>query len=211
VARHSACRRTTVIAQGAHFDPDVSQTGSAATIRPFSFHASDESLVDLKRRIAATRWPSQELVPDASQGVQLKTMRALAHYWQTDYDWRKFEARLSALPQFVTNIDGLDIHFIHVRSKNKERIALDHHAWLARIDRRGTEGDRSVDRSDRPRREPGRRVRCRDPFLAGLWLLRRSRPSAVGIPVRIARAWTVLMKRLATRSSLRPAGIGAIR
>ncbi|HEX2462350.1 MAG TPA: epoxide hydrolase N-terminal domain-containing protein, partial [Vicinamibacterales bacterium] len=87
------------------------------SIRPFKFHASDEALADLRRRIAATKWPSRELVTDASQGVQLAAMRELARYWQTDYEWRKFEARLNALPQFMTTIDGVDIHFIHVRSK----------------------------------------------------------------------------------------------
>ena len=86
-------------------------------IRPFQFTAPDEALVDLRRRIAATRWPDKETVADASQGVQLATMQELARYWGTDHDWRKIEARLNALPQFATEIDGLDIHFIHVRSK----------------------------------------------------------------------------------------------
>ncbi len=93
------------------------QPSGDTSIAPFQFHASDEALADLRRRIAVTKWPEQETVADATQGVQLATMRALAPYWQTDYDWRKVEARLNALPQFVTNIDGLDIHFIHVRSK----------------------------------------------------------------------------------------------
>src|SRR5215472_12912674 len=87
-------------------------------IRRFSFTASDAILADLRRRIAATRWPERETVTDASQGVQLATTQALARYWATDYDWRTVEARLHALPQFVTEIDGLDIHFIHVRSQH---------------------------------------------------------------------------------------------
>src|SRR5439155_7255310 len=87
-------------------------------IRPFHVDIPDEKLADLRRRIAATRWPSSELVTDASQGVQLATMRELARYWQTDHDWRRVEARLDALPQFMTPIDGVDIHFIHVRSKH---------------------------------------------------------------------------------------------
>ena len=91
-------------------------------IRPFRFDVPDEQLVDLRRRIAATKWPEQETVTDASQGVQLATIQKLARYWGTDYDWRKVEARLSALPQFLTTIDGLDIHFIHVRSKNPMRL-----------------------------------------------------------------------------------------
>jgi hypothetical protein len=84
-------------------------------------HVSDEKLTDLRRRLQMTEWPEQEPVADASQGVQLGTMRALARYWATDYDWRKVEAKLNALPQFITTIDGLDIHFIHVRSKKRMR------------------------------------------------------------------------------------------
>ena len=85
-------------------------------IRPFHISFPEEALVDLRRRIAATRWPERETVTDPSQGVQFATVQKLARYWQTDYDWRKIETRLNALPQFVTEIDGLDIHFIHVRS-----------------------------------------------------------------------------------------------
>src|SRR5262249_52429741 len=87
-------------------------------VRPFSFTASDEALADLRRRIAATIWPEKETVADQSQGVPLAWMRDLARYWATEYDWRTVEARLHALPQFVTEIDGLDIHFIHVRSQH---------------------------------------------------------------------------------------------
>src|SRR5918997_430705 len=82
-----------------------------AGIRPFHVDVSEEALTDLRRRIAATRWPSRELVEDRSQGVQLATMQALARYWSTEYDWRRCEARLNALPQFTTEIDGVDIHF----------------------------------------------------------------------------------------------------
>src|SRR5271166_7011131 len=94
------------------------------SIRPFQFTAPEEALVDLRRRVAATRWPNRETVNDTSQGVQLETMQELASYWETDYDWRKVEARLNALPQFVTNIDGLDIHFIHVRSDHGKALPL---------------------------------------------------------------------------------------
>jgi hypothetical protein len=87
-------------------------------IRPFRINVPDEALVDLRRRLAATRWPEKETVADESQGVPLATLQELVRYWQTDYDWRKVEARLNALPQFITEIDGLDIHFIHVRSKH---------------------------------------------------------------------------------------------
>src|SRR5215213_3978505 len=86
------------------------------TIRPFRVAVPEEDLAELRRRIAAASWPSKELVEDRSQGVQLATMQELARYWQTDYDWRKCEEKLNALPQFTTEIDGVDIHFIHVRS-----------------------------------------------------------------------------------------------
>src|SRR5260370_39671224 len=85
-------------------------------IRPFRFEAPGAELADLRQRLAATRWPERELVAEQSQGVQLATMQKLVRYWSTDYDWRNVEARLNALPQFITEIDGLDIHFIHVRS-----------------------------------------------------------------------------------------------
>jgi len=94
------------------------------TLRSFEVHVPDEELADLRRRIAATRWPSQELVADPSQGVQLATMQALVTYWGTGYDWRRCEAKLNALPQFVTEIDGLDIHFIHVRSRYQDAVPL---------------------------------------------------------------------------------------
>ena len=85
-------------------------------VRPFRFHVPEEAIVDLRQRIAATRWPDKETVTDQSQGVQLATMKELARYWSTDYDFQRLEAKLNALPQFMTEIDGLDIHFIHVRS-----------------------------------------------------------------------------------------------
>jgi pimeloyl-ACP methyl ester carboxylesterase len=98
--------------------------GTTTEIRPFEFEVPDEQLADLRRRIEATRWPSKELVDDRSQGVQLATMRELARYWTTDYDWRACEARLNALPQFTTEIDGADIHFIHVRSPHDDALPL---------------------------------------------------------------------------------------
>src|SRR5215210_2886420 len=93
-------------------------------VRPFRVDVPEEDLDDLRRRIAATRWPSKELVEDRSQGVQLATLRELARYWETDYDWRTCEARLNALPQFTTEIDGVDIHFIHVRSRHENALPL---------------------------------------------------------------------------------------
>src|ERR1700744_1682933 len=103
-------------------------------IHPFRFTASKEALDDLRRRINATRWPERETVTDASQGVQLATMRKLATHWSTDYNWRKVEARLNALPQYVTEIDGLDIHFIHVRSKENGALPMIvTHGWPGSI------------------------------------------------------------------------------
>jgi hypothetical protein len=93
-------------------------------IQPFRIDVPEKEIVDLRRRIAATKWPDRETVSDATQGVQLATMRELARYWATDYDWRKVEARLNGLPQFITEIDGLDIHFIHVRSPNDDALPL---------------------------------------------------------------------------------------
>jgi hypothetical protein len=97
---------------------------TAIEIRPFHVDIAEEKLADLRRRIAATRWPSKELVDDRSQGVQLETLRQLARYWTGEYDWRRCESRLNALPQFITDIDGVDIHFIHVRSQHEEALPL---------------------------------------------------------------------------------------
>src|SRR5215204_795969 len=102
----------------------MSVTAEATAIRPFHIEVPEEQLDELRRRIAATRWPSRELVDDRSQGVQLATMKELARYWTTDYDWRACEARLNALPQFTTEIDGVDIHFIHVRSQHDDAMPL---------------------------------------------------------------------------------------
>ena len=99
------------------------QTDKAA-IRPFQFNFTDAELADLRRRVNATKWPERELVTDASQGVQLATMQKLARYWGTDYDWRKGEAKPKAVPHLVTEIDGLDIHFIHVRSQHENALPM---------------------------------------------------------------------------------------
>src|SRR3712207_4271842 len=93
-------------------------------IRPFHFKATDAQLAELRRRIKATQWPEKETVNDLSQGVPLATMQELARHWATDYDWRKVEAKLAALPQFITEIDGVDIHFIHVRSKHPNALPV---------------------------------------------------------------------------------------
>src|SRR5512132_3517719 len=103
----------------------MSSTVETATeIRAFNVEIPQEQIDDLRRRIAATRLPSKELVEDRSQGVQLATIRELTHYWATDYDWRKAEAKLNALPQFMTEIDGVDVHFIHVRSQHEDALPL---------------------------------------------------------------------------------------
>ena len=109
--------------------PTLSSTPAAAesndtAIRPFRVTIPEEEIVELRRKVAATRWPTKELVGDRSQGVQLETLKELARYWAADYDWRKVEATLNALPQFVTSIDGVDIHFIHVRSRHENALPL---------------------------------------------------------------------------------------
>src|SRR5436190_17176342 len=107
--------------------PGPTSPGAAtenATIRPFRVEVPEEELAELRRRIAATRWPSKELVPDRSQGVQLATVQALARYWAEDYDFGRIAARLNALPQFTTEIDGVDVHFIHVRSQHEDAMPL---------------------------------------------------------------------------------------
>src|SRR5258708_4048425 len=117
--RGTAVADTSVISAAA-----MAQASGETSVRPFKFHASDEDLADLKRRVAATRWPEREQVSDDSQGVQLDTIQKLARYWATDYDWSKCEAKLKALPNFITEIDGLDIHFIHVRSKHEKALPM---------------------------------------------------------------------------------------
>src|SRR6266581_962005 len=107
---------------------------TASDIRPFHVDIPDEALEDLRRRIAATNWPEKETVADQSQGVPLAMIQKLARYWMTDYDWRTCEANLNALPQFITEIDGLDIHFIHVRSQHEDALPLIvNHGWPGSI------------------------------------------------------------------------------
>ena len=110
------------------------QAADKNAIRPFHVNIPEAELTELRRRINATKWPERETVTDASQGVQLATTQALARYWATDYDWRKIEAKMNALPQFITEIDGLDIHFIHVRSKHENALPLIvTHGWPGSI------------------------------------------------------------------------------
>jgi len=171
------------------------QPADKDAIRPFRVKIPEEAIVDLRRRIAATKWSGRETVNDASQGVQLATMQKLARYWQTDYDWRKVEARLNALPQFVTNIDGLDIHFIHVRSKHPNALPLIiTHGWPGSI----IEELKVIDPLTNPTAYGGNASDAFDvviPSLPGYGF--SEKPTTTGWdPVRIARAWTVLMKRL---------------
>ncbi|HZJ52797.1 MAG TPA: epoxide hydrolase [Myxococcaceae bacterium] len=177
--------------------PQVEQQTSSDTtpIRPFNVNIPDEELTDLRRRIKATRWPERETVADDSQGVQLATMQELASYWATDYDWRKCEARLNALPQFITEIDGLDIHFIHVRSKHENALPLIvTHGWPGSI----IEQLKIVDPLTNP---TAHGASASDAFhlvipsMPGYGF--SGKPTTPGWgATRIAQAWIVLMKRL---------------
>ena len=165
------------------------------SIRPFHFKATDAELADLRNRVAATRWPDKELVPDRTQGVQLATVRALAKYWATDYDWRRVEARLNALPQFITTIDGVDIHFIHVRSKEPNALpVIITHGWPGSI----IEQLKIIDPLTNPTAHGGTAADAFDvviPSIPGYGF--SGKPTTTGWDaVRIARTWTVLMKRL---------------
>jgi pimeloyl-ACP methyl ester carboxylesterase len=165
------------------------------TIRRFEINVPEEQLVDLRRRIGATRWPEKETITDQSQGVQLATIQELARYWRTEYDWRKIEAKLNALPQFITEIDGLDIHFIHVRSKHENALPLIvTHGWPGSI----IEQLKIIDPLTNP---TGHGASASDAFhvvipsMPGYGF--SAKPTTPGWdPARIARAWVVLMKRL---------------
>ncbi|NIJ20699.1 pimeloyl-ACP methyl ester carboxylesterase [Sphingomonas naasensis] len=164
-------------------------------IRPFSYHASNAALADLRHRIAAVRWPSKELVSDPSQGVQLATMRKLADYWERHYDWHGVEARMNALPQFVTRIDGIDIHFIHVRSQHPNALPLIvTHGWPGSI----IEQLKIIGPLTHPTAYGGTAADAFDvviPSIPGHGF--SGKPTELGWdPVRVAKAWAVLMDRL---------------
>ena len=170
-------------------------SGDTNAIRPLHVRVPESQLADLKRRIKATRWPERETVTDASQGVQLATMQRVARYWSTDYDWRKVEARLNALPQFVTEIDGLDIHFIHVRSKEPNALPMIiTHGWPGSI----IEQMKVIGPLTNPTAFGGNAADAFDvviPSLPGYGF--SGKPTATGWdPARIARAWVTLMQRL---------------
>ncbi len=171
------------------------EMGNAETIRPFQVHIPQSELDDLRRRVLATKWPQREIVPDETQGVQLATMQALAKYWAKEYDWRKVEARLNALPQFITTIDGVDIHFIHVRSKNKNALPMIiTHGWPGSI----IEQMKIIGPLTDPTAYGGKPEDAFDvviPSIPGHGF--SGKPTDPGWnPGRVADAWITLMKRL---------------
>jgi pimeloyl-ACP methyl ester carboxylesterase len=175
--------------------PDSVLNTATTTIRPFRIDVPEADLVDLRQRIAATKWPEREPVTDASQGVQLATMEALARYWAAEHDWRKVEARLNALPQFITEIDGLDIHFIHVRSQHANALPLIvTHGWPGSI----VEQLKIIEPLTNPTAHGGAVEDAFDvviPSLPGYGF--SGKPTTTGWdPIRVALAWIELMKRL---------------
>jgi len=189
----------------------VQPKGSDTTaIRPFHVNFPETELTELRRRINATRWPDRETVMDASQGVQLATTQALARYWATDYDWRKVEAKLNSLPNFITQVDGLDIHFIHVRSKHDHALPLIvTHGWPGSI----VEQLKIVDPLTNPTAHGGSAADAFHvviPSMPGYGF--SGKPTATGWdPAHIARAWDVLMKRLGYQQYVAQGGdLGAV-
>src|ERR687897_433006 len=188
----------------------TSPVGEEAAVRPFHVDVPEEKLAELRRRIEATRWPSKELVEDRSQGVQLATLQELARYWETDYDWRKAEAELNALPQFKTEIDGVDIHFIHVRSRHEDALPLIMtHGWpgsvIELLDTVGPLTD--------PTAHGGQAEDAFDlvlPSLPGYGF--SGEPTELGWDAgRTARAWAELMRRLGyTRYVAQGGDVGAL-
>ena len=171
------------------------QAPEKTAIRPFQFDFSNAELADLRARVNATRWPEREPVNDASQGVQLDTIQKLARYWGTDYDWRKCEAKLKALPHFITEIDGVDIHFIHVRSKHENALpVIVTHGWPGSV----VEQLKIVEPLTNPTAHGGTPADAFDvviPSMPGYGF--SGKPTATGWDTpRIARAWGVLMTRL---------------
>jgi pimeloyl-ACP methyl ester carboxylesterase len=202
VSAQGATTTNTTNATGATTTNTTNATGALVApasgnsdIRPFSVNVPEAELTELRRRINATRWPDRELVNDISQGVQLATIQKLARYWGTDYDWRKVEAKLKALPQFMTNIDGVDIHFIHVRSKHENALPLIvTHGWPGSI----IEQLKIIDPLTNP---TAHGASASDAFhlvipsMPGYGY--SGKPTELGWnPERIARAWVELMKRL---------------
>jgi len=176
-----------------------------SAIRPFHVNVPEAELTELRKRIKATKWPERETVTDQTQGVQLATTQALARYWATDYDWRKVEAKLNALPNFITEIDGLDIHFIHVRSKHENALPLIvTHGWPGSI----IEQLKIIGPLTDPTAHGGKAEDAFDvviPSMPGYGF--SGKPTSTGWgPERIARAWDVLMKRLGYTSYVAQGG-----
>ena len=168
---------------------------TATEVRPFSVAVPDEALEDLRRRIIATQWPERETVADDSQGVPLAAMQKLARYWATEYDWRRVEAKLNSLPQFITEIDGLDIHFIYARSKHEDALPLIvNHGWPGSI----IEQLKIIDRLTDPTAHGGSAADAFHvvvPSMPGYGF--SGKPTSTGWgPERMGRAWDELMKRL---------------
>jgi len=170
-------------------------TTAADSIRPFHINFPEAALVDLRRRINATRWPERETVSDATQGVQLATMQKLTSYWTSGYDWRRVEKRLNSYPNFITNIDGVDIHFIHVKSKHANALpVIVTHGWPGSI----IEQLKIIDPLTNPTAHGGRAEDAFDvviPSMPGYGFSGKPVTTGWG-PERIARTWDVLMKRL---------------
>ncbi|WP_342731189.1 epoxide hydrolase family protein [Bradyrhizobium sp. B117] len=188
---------TGIVAAGtaALFPLRPAPAATSEAIRPFRINIPDKALTDLRRRLAATRWPDKETVDDDSQGVPLATQQQLVRYWQTDHDWRKIESRLNALPQYMTGIDGLDIHFLHVRSKHANALPMIvTHGWPGSV----IEQLKIIDPLTNPTAHGGSAddaFHLVIPSMPGYGF--SGKPTATGWdPQRIARAWVVLMKRL---------------
>ena len=184
-----------VAGAGSLFPVDSVPAAESDAIRPFRVNFPKDALVDLRRRISATRWPDRETAKDPSQGVQLATIQKLARYWAADHDWRKVEAKLNALPQFITEIDGVDIHFIHVRSKHENALPLIvTHGWPGSV----IEQLKIVDPLTNPTAHGASASDAFDvviPSIPGYGF--SGKPTTTGWdPIRIARAWFVLMQRL---------------
>jgi pimeloyl-ACP methyl ester carboxylesterase len=185
----------TSIASSAQAAESTASPAGGASIRKFNISIPDSALDDLRRRIGATRWPDRETVPDTSQGVQLARLQSLCGYWAKSYDWRKIEKQLNALPQFITEIDGLDIHFIHVRSRNPDALPIIiTHGWPGSIlEMLKTIGPLTDPVAHGGRAEDAFHVVI--PSIPGYGFSAKPRELGWG-PDRVARAWDVLMKRL---------------
>ena len=197
----SLTQSPTVLAQQpAKSDPSAASSARARgtednSLRPFRINIPQAALDELRQRLLATRWPDKETVPDRSQGTQLAKIQELVRYWGTDYDWRKLEAKLNALPQFITTIDGLDIHFVHVRSRQQNAMpVIITHGWPGSV----TEQLKVIGPLTDPTAHGGRAQDAFDvviPSMPGYGF--SGKPTATGWnPDRIARAWAELMKRL---------------